>query len=94
MDNKSSFKIVNDKGEELVCDVLFTFEDAKLNKNYIVFTDNTYDDNGQIKVYANTFDPTGKDLGLGKIETEEEWETISKLLADLNQKVEAANAEE
>ncbi len=91
MENKSSFKIINDKGEELSCDVLFTYEDNKLNKNYIVFTDNTTDENGQIKVYANTFDPTGKDLSLGKIETEEEWDNISKLLSDLNEKVDDAN---
>lgn len=92
MNNKSSFKIVNDKGEELTCDVLFTFEDAKTKKNYIVFTDNTLDENGQIKVYANYYDPTGNDLSLGKIETEEEWENISKLLADLNDKIEDKNA--
>ena len=77
MENKSSFKIVNDKGEELVCDVLFTYEDTALNKNYIVFTDNTLDENGKIKVYANYYDPTGKNLGLGKIETSEEWDNIS-----------------
>ena len=91
MDSKSSFKIINDKGEELECNVLFTYEDNKLNKNYIVFTDNTLDDNGQIKVYANYYDPTGKDLSLGKIETEEEWDNISKLLADLNKKIEDNN---
>ena len=94
MNNKSSFKIVNDKGEELSCDVLFTYEDTKLNRNYIVFTDNTTDDNGQIKVYANYYDPTGKDLSLGKIETEEEWDNISKLLADLNAKVDDANVQD
>lgn len=94
MENKSSFKIVNDKGEELACDVLFTYEDTKLNKNYIVFTDNTKDDNGQIKVYANTYDPTGKDLSLGKIETEEEWDNISKLLSDLNEKVDDVNVQD
>ncbi len=94
MENKSQFKIVNDKGEELICDVLFTFEDNKLNKNYIVFTDNTLDDNGQVKVYANYYDPTGKDFTLGKIETEEEWENISKILEDLSKKIEVQDAKE
>ena len=91
MENKNRFTITNNKGEELECDVLFTYEDDKLKKNYIVFTDNTKDENGQIKVYANYYDPTGKDLSLGKIETDEEWENISNILASLNEKVEAAN---
>ena len=91
MENKNKFTITNNKGEELECDVLFTYEDDKLKKNYIVFTDNTKDENGQIKVYANYYDPTGKDLSLGKIETDEEWENISNILASLNEKVEAAN---
>ena len=94
MNSKSSFKIINEKGEELVCDVLFTYEDAKTKKNYIVFTDNTLDDDGKIKVYANTYDATGNDLSLGKIETEEEYDTISKLLSDLNEKVDDVNVQD
>ena len=56
MDKSSGkFTITNNKGEELVCDVLFTFDDDKFKKSYIVFTDNSLDENGNIKVYANTF---------------------------------------
>ena len=91
MENKGKFVIKNNKGEELECDVLFTYEDDKTKKNYIVYTDNTLDENGKIKVYANTYDPTGKDLALGKIESEEEWETINQILASLNEKVEDAD---
>ena len=41
MENKNSrFTITNTNGEELECDVLFTFDDEKLKKSYIVFTDN------------------------------------------------------
>ncbi len=91
MNNKSKFVIKNSKGEELACDVLFTYEDDKLKKNYIVFTDNTLDENGKIKVYANYYDPTGKDLSLGKIESDEEWDNLNQILASLNEKVEDAD---
>ena len=88
MDKSSGkFTITNNKGEVLVCDVLFTFDDDKFKKSYIVFTDNSLDENGNIKVYANTFDPTGKDPNLGKIESEEEWENIEKLLSSLQEKI-------
>ena len=94
MDNKNNkFIITNNKGEELECNVLFTFDDDKLKKSYIVYTDNTNDENGQIKVYANTFDPSGSDLSLGKIETEEEWENIQNILASLNEKMGEDNGE-
>ena len=41
-DNK--FKIKNEDGKEVLCEVLFTFESDETNKNYMVYTDNTKDD--------------------------------------------------
>lgn len=94
MDNKNGkFTITNSEGKELECDVLFTFESKEFNKNYIVFTDNTLDDNGNIKVYANTYDPEGKDVNLGKIETDAEWEEIENVLASLQEKIGDASEE-
>ena len=31
----STFTIVNDNGEEIKCEILFTYEDEKTNKNYM-----------------------------------------------------------
>jgi uncharacterized protein YrzB (UPF0473 family) len=92
--NNGKIMITNNKGEELECDVLFTFDDDKLNKSYIVYTDNSLDDNGQIKVYASTYDKEGNDLSLGKIETEEEWDNIENILSSLNNKFEDNDAKE
>ena len=94
MDKNNKFIITNNKGEEIECDVLFTYDDDRLKKSYIVYTDNTIDDNGQIKVYANTFDPTGKDTSLGKIESDEEYDNIMNILSSLNEKVEASNVKD
>lgn len=82
-----TFTITNNKGEELVCNVLFTYDSEETKKSYIVFTDNTLDSNGKIKVYANTYDPTGEDVNLGQIETEKEWEVIEGLLSSLQEKI-------
>lgn len=88
------FTITNNKGEELLCHVLFTFEDEKFKKNYIVFTDDTQDElTGNTKVYANTYDPSGNDLSLGKIETDEEWAMIENLLSSLQEKTGAVYGE-
>ena len=53
------FTITNNEGKEIECDILFTFDNNE-TKSYIIFTDNTLDENNNIKVYANTYDPEGK----------------------------------
>ena len=53
----NSFTMLNEAGEEVKYDVLFTFDNEETNKSYIAYTDNTYDDDGNISVYASTYDP-------------------------------------
>lgn len=89
--SNGTFTIKNNKGEELTCNVLFTFDSDEFKKSYIVFTDGTLDDNGNIKVYANTYDPSGEDINLGVIENDEEWKVIENLLASLQEKLGANN---
>ena len=73
---KGIFTIVNDEGKEIECEVLFTFDSDETKKSYIVYTDNTKDEVGNIKVYASVFDPTGASSALLPVETEKEWLVI------------------
>ena len=52
-----SFTVINSDGFEVECEVLFTFESEETGKNYIVYTDNTVDEDGNTKVYASIYDP-------------------------------------
>ena len=72
--------MLDENGNEIIYDVLFTFESDETNKNYIVYTDNSKDEEGNIQVYASIYDPTGKDLNLYPIETDEEWQELSNIL--------------
>ena len=54
---KNTFTMVNQDGEEIVYDVLFTYESEETHKNYIVYTDQSKDEAGNIQVYASTYDP-------------------------------------
>jgi len=83
--NNNVFTIKNEKGENVECEVLFTFESPETNKNYIVYTDHTEDESGAIKVYANIYDKNGTTKDLLPIETEEEWNTIESILAKLEE---------
>lgn len=85
-ESKNSFIIENDKGEKIECNILFTFDSKKTNKNYIVYTDNTKDNAGNIKVYASIYDPSGNDKSLIPIENEEEWKVVEDLLSSLQEK--------
>lgn len=57
---------------------LITF-DSDDGKSYIVYSDGSKDENGALIVKASIYDPTGIDLHLLPIETEEEWRVIEKV---------------
>jgi uncharacterized protein YrzB (UPF0473 family) len=89
-EKKGLFTIINDKGEEVECEILFTFDSDETKKSYIVYTDNTTDEEGSIKVYASIYDSTGTSPDLLPIETEKEWLIIENILSSVQEKVSEA----
>ena len=79
------FVLEGEDGVEKEYQKLFAFESSETNKNYIVYTDNTKDDSGNLRVYANVYEKNGKVLGA--LETEEEWYTVESIYAKLSEKV-------
>ena len=57
MEEKNTFTIINDEGKEVKYDVLFTFQSEETNKDYIVYTDNSKDEDGNVQVYASIYHP-------------------------------------
>ncbi len=92
-EKKGVFTIVNDEGKEVECEILFTFDSDETKKSYIVYTDNTLDDDGSTKVYASVYDPTGQNPALMPIETEKEWLVIENILSSVQQKIDEAGSE-
>ena len=90
MDKTGKIIVKNENRDEIECDVLFTFDSEDTSKSYIVYTDNTKDELGNTKVYANTFDDS-ENGELGTIETEEEWATIEQIFASINNNREGNN---
>ena len=84
---KNTFTMLDEKGQEHTYDVLFTFESEENGNNYIVYTDNSLDENGNIVVYASTYDPTNPQSRLGAVETEQEWKVIETILETLQEEV-------
>lgn len=86
-DERMTFKIFNDEGQEVECEVLFTFESDETKKNYMVYTDNTLDEEGNTKVYAAIYDPELDKQKLMPIESDKEWKIIETILEQLQQSV-------
>jgi len=83
---KMTFQVINDKGEKIECEVLFTFDSDETKKSYMVYTDNTLDESGNTKVYASIYeDKEDGETKLLPIETEKEWKIIETILEKLQE---------
>ena len=85
---ENKFTMIDENGEEHTYDVLFTFESEETHKNYIVYTNNTLDETGNVEVYASTYDPSNPNSKLEAIETEKEWNLIFNILESIQKKME------
>ena len=93
-EERMTFKVFNDEGQEVECEVLFTFESDETKKNYIVYTDNTLDEEGNTKVYASIYEPEQDETKLLPIETDKEWKIIETILEELQNEVQGKGSEE
>ena len=94
MENNNTFKVINDEGQEIVCDILFTFDSEETKKSYIVYTDNSRDDEGNIQVFASIYDPKQENPRLEPIETEQEWKIIETILNTLQDEIKKKTSEQ
>jgi uncharacterized protein YrzB (UPF0473 family) len=86
-EERMTFKVFDDNGKEVDCEALFTFESDETKKSYIVYTDNTTDEEGNIKVYASIYNAEEQETLLQPIETEKEWKIIETILSELQEEV-------
>lgn len=93
MDKENTFKILDKDGKEIEFEILFTFESDETHKNYMVYTDNTVDEEGNTKVYASVFVPDKEPLELLPVETEREWKVIETILSTISEENKKDNEE-
>lgn len=94
MDKENKFKVIDRNGKEIEFEVLFTFESDETNKNYMVYTDNSIDENGNTRVYASVFMPDAEPLELLPVETEREWKIIETILESIQEESKKNKEEE
>ena len=86
MEEKNTFTVMDEKGNQVTCEVLFTFDSEETKKNYIVYTDNTTDEEGNVRVYASIYNPESEATELMPIETEREWKIVETILDSIKKK--------
>lgn len=84
---EAKFVVKDETGVEKEYYKLFTFDSEETKKSYIVYTDNSTDEKGNIIIRANTYDPTGQDLSLQPLTDEKEWKVIENILLSTQEKI-------
>jgi uncharacterized protein YrzB (UPF0473 family) len=76
--------VVDEEGNEQLCEVLFTFDSDEFGKSYVLYypVGAEEDDEDDIEIHASAFIPKedGEDGELMPIETDEEWDMIEEVL--------------
>ena len=88
MEKNGKINITDKDGNIIECDILFTFDGEETKKSYIVYTNNEKDELGNLKVYANIYDPYNDNGILEVVETEEEWAIIEQIFDSIKDKKE------
>ena len=65
-------------------EVLLAFEFNDTKKEYVIYTKNETDENGNVTIYAASITKNGDKVELGNIESEEEWSRIKDVLRELS----------
>lgn len=82
--NKKIMRITATDGSVEEVEVLLAFEFNDTKKEYVIYTKNETDENGNVTIYAASVHQNGDQTELGNIETDEEWSRIKDVLRELS----------
>lgn len=81
MERKHIYETLDD-GTKKSYDVILTFHNDNNDKDYIVYTDNVYDEYNKLKIYASIYNSYYNSF-IGHPNTDEEWDVINNLLKEV-----------
>ena len=85
MEKEEILKITDSNGNTMEYEVITAFSLPKEEKNIVVYTDNTKNEDGTLNVFASIYYP-GEELKLENIEKEEDWKIVEDVLQNLPKK--------
>jgi len=80
---------IDEEGNEILCQILFTFHSDDFKKDYVLFYPVGQEENEeQIDVMAASFIAEEENGSLSPVETDEEWDMIEDMLAKFEDNLE------
>jgi len=88
LDNQLTF--IDEEGNEILCNILFTFHNDDFKKDYVLFYPVGQEESEeQIDVMAASFIAEEENGSLSPVETEEEWDMIEDMLEQFEENMES-----
>lgn len=83
---KTTLSIIGEDGSIDEVEVVIAFEFKDTKKEYVVYTKNEKDENGNVTVYVSYVDRSGETPRLYGIDDEDEWNRVKDVLRKLSKK--------
>ena len=83
-DEKYTMTTVLADGTSEVVEVLLSFKFNDNNQEYIIYTKNEVDENGNVTLYVSNVNRNGNDITLTTVSDDNEWARIKDVLRELS----------
>ena len=85
MDEKKNIMITTlPDGTKEEVEVLLAFKFNDNNKEYVIYTKNEVDDNGNVTIYISNVSRIGNNITLSTVSDDNEWTRIKNVLRELS----------
>ena len=71
---------IDKSGNQKEYDVILTYHSDEYNKDYIVYTNNIYNQNNELEIFINEYDKYNSDLISKEIKDKEEYKKIKTII--------------
>ncbi len=84
MEEKKMITLTLENGTKEEVELLLSFKFNDNNKEYVIYTKNETDENGNVTIYVSNITRVGEEITLNTISDDNEWSRIKDLLRELS----------
>ncbi len=83
-EKKEMMTLTLENGTKEEVELLLSFKFNDNNKEYVIYTKNEKDDNGNVTIYVSNITRVGNEATLSTVSDDNEWSRIKDLLRELS----------
>ena len=84
IDEKKKMTLTLENGTKEEVELLLSFKFNDNNKEYVIYTKNEVDDNGNVTIYISNVTRVGDTVNLSTVSDDNEWTRIKNVLRELS----------